>query len=677
MTPRNDIFKPRNPRDTASRAAEWPELSAVEGLRSNLHLLSTDQIDLAGKLVSCGQAHLFSHWPEPGSNDDDKRRFFEQAARLDASYPGGLPRYISNARRLLADSRDGVNPFHGFTPAVPSGVRVRLGEPEFDEFEARGMAEARNTAFVLVAGGLGERLGYSGIKVGLPAESTTQRCFLQLYIESVLALQHASNALSPDEPPRRIPLAIMTSDDTHARTQELLSTHSYFGMHPAQITLLKQEKVACVADNDAHLALDPKDPFLIQTKPHGHGDVHMLLYQSGLLPSWRAGGVEWVLFFQDTNGLLFKVVPSSLGVSALRQLDVNSLAVPRKAKEAIGGIARLTHSDGRSMVVNVEYNQLDPLLRACGHEDGDANDPSTGFSPFPGNINQLVLRLGPYIEELAKTHGVIGEFVNPKYTDATRTAFKASTRLECMMQDFPQAIHPSRSVGFTEADVWLAYSPVKNNLRDAVAKLAAGTPPHSATSAELHLYRANCLILKHLGVHVAGPKTTVIAGQEVEVWPRVVWSPHWAPTLAALRSRFPHPEQVRISEDSTFVIEVEGGADGGEGEGTEVGREGQEGDGAAGEAGSGERQGEAQHEGRVEVHSLQLDGALWVKAGRGMTVVLEGLQVSNRGWPIVQVDPEDQEVPEWVRIRGFRIDRRECRRVEEGAGESRRAVVRE
>ena len=27
-----------------------------------------------------------------------------------------------------------------------------------------------------------------------------------------------------------------------------------------------------------------------------------------------------------------------------------------------------------------------------------------------------------------------GEFVNPKYADASKTAFKSSTRLECMMQ---------------------------------------------------------------------------------------------------------------------------------------------------------------------------------------------------------------------------------------------------
>jgi UDP-N-acetylglucosamine pyrophosphorylase len=27
-------------------------------------------------------------------------------------------------------------------------------------------------------------------------------------------------------------------------------------------------------------------PFVVQTKPHGHGDVHALLHSSGLLPKW-------------------------------------------------------------------------------------------------------------------------------------------------------------------------------------------------------------------------------------------------------------------------------------------------------------------------------------------------------------------------------------------------------
>lgn len=40
------------------------------------------------------------------------------------------------------------------------------------------------------------------------------------------------------------------------------------------------------------------------------------------------------------------------------------------------------------MVINVEYNQLDPLLKATGHPEGDVNC-ETGYSPYPGNINQV------------------------------------------------------------------------------------------------------------------------------------------------------------------------------------------------------------------------------------------------------------------------------------------------
>jgi hypothetical protein len=33
----------------------------------------------------------------------------------------------------------------------------------------------------------------------------------------------------------KLPLAIMTSDDTHARTEALLKSHDYFGMSPDQV----------------------------------------------------------------------------------------------------------------------------------------------------------------------------------------------------------------------------------------------------------------------------------------------------------------------------------------------------------------------------------------------------------------------------------------------------------
>lgn len=104
------------------------------------------------------------------------------------------------------------------------------------------------------------------------------------------------------------------------------------------------------------------------------------------------------------------------------------------------------------MTVNVEYNQLDPLLRSTvEYSNGDVADAS-GHSPFPGNINCLVLGIDRYCTVLGETQGVVSEFVNPKYADATKTTFKSATRLECMMQDYPVLLPSDAKVGFTQCD---------------------------------------------------------------------------------------------------------------------------------------------------------------------------------------------------------------------------------
>lgn len=45
---------------------------------------------------------------------------------------------------------------------------------------------------------------------------------------------------------RKLPLAIMVSDDTEERTRVMLEQERYFGMGKGQVTLMKQEKVAAL-----------------------------------------------------------------------------------------------------------------------------------------------------------------------------------------------------------------------------------------------------------------------------------------------------------------------------------------------------------------------------------------------------------------------------------------------
>jgi len=586
-------------------------------LEANRGIFTADENAMIDKLLGCGQDHLFSSWPAPGTDDDDKRRFLAQAAVCDAGYPGGIAQYVANAKKLLQESKDGVNPFDGWTPAVPDGIVVEYASKEHVELESEGMREVGSAAFVLVAGGLGERLGYSGIKVELPCERSTDSCYLQLYIQSILALQQRSAGEMPAHRSAKdvgIPLAIMTSDDTHAKTLDLLERNDYFGAKKEQVTLIKQEKVPCLTNNDAHLALKDGDPYALQTKPHGHGDVHALLHTSGCLDRWSAAGKKWVVFFQDTNSLVFRVVPGALGVSKQKGFVFNSLCVPRKAKEAIGAITELTHTDGRKMTVNVEYNQLDPLLRATINKDGDVNNDK-GVSPFPGNINQLIVSLEEYKAQLAKTGGQIEEFVNPKYKDASKTAFKSPTRLECMMQDYPKSLDASACVGFTVFDNWVGYSPVKNSPADGVGKFEGGNPTHTATSGEMEFYGCAAKVLELAGATMAAPVDFAANGIVVPSGPKVVLHPSFACTFEELKGKA--GKGVKVTSASSALI-VEGAG--------------------------------------VKIESLELDGALVIKACPGAFVTVKDLKVSNKGW---RFEKCGADAPEIDRLRGFVIEKDE------------------
>ncbi len=125
-------------------------------------------------------------------------------------------------------------------------------------------------------------------------------------------------------------MAIMTSGDTHDATIALFKENNNFGLRDHQLTIMKQEQVPSITDNDCHFAVMDKDPYQLETKPHGHGDVHSLLFLEGLTKKWLKEGRKWIVFFQDTNGLAFRSLPALLGVSSKNDYDSNTLSGMKK-----------------------------------------------------------------------------------------------------------------------------------------------------------------------------------------------------------------------------------------------------------------------------------------------------------------------------------------------------------
>ena len=395
-----------------------------------------------------------------------------------------------------------------------------------------------------------------------------------------------------------------------------LEANDWFGLQREQVHILMQELVPAIADNEGRLALS--EPYQLILKPHGHGDIHLLLHTSGLVAQLKEQGIEHLVFIQDTNGQVFNAVPAALGVSVERGFDFNSIAVNRVPGEAVGALAKLV-SDDAALTLNVEYNQLDPLLRATVSPEGDVANEQ-GFSLFPGNINVLVIKLNSYVRILERSSGIIAEFVNPKYADEAKTTFKKPTRLETMMQDLPKLFGPGESVGVTIFDRRWAFSANKNNLAEAAAKHTAGAPSESGATAESDFYLAGRMRLAQAGMKVSEAEETLICGVPFTSGPRVLLRPSFALTVDEARAKIAGGS---IAGDATLVLDGEG----------------------------------------IRVENVELAGrsGLVVKACSGAKVTVKNLSIDNEGFELVPLTGEELEsesTPEYLRIRGYRIENR-------------------
>ena len=60
-----------------------------------------------------------------------------------------------------------MNQYGGLKPEQPSCVDLSEFDQNYYDMESLGLKECGSLAIVLVAGGLGERLGYEGIKIDI------------------------------------------------------------------------------------------------------------------------------------------------------------------------------------------------------------------------------------------------------------------------------------------------------------------------------------------------------------------------------------------------------------------------------------------------------------------------------------------------------------------------------
>lgn len=314
------------------------------------HHVTDELAALEQQLRAAGQEHVLSALGHLAPAD--------RAARLAPLL--GVP--VGRLTRLVERSlRDAPAPDEAPGELRPLGWIQLPRTPA--EHEARARACAAGEALLrvgrvgalLVAGGLGTRLGWDGPKGTFPIGPVTDRTLFQHFAEQLRAVARRYG--------RPVPWAIQTSAANHEVTVAFFEEHGFFGLDPALVRFFPQGDLPAF-DEQARILLDGDGGVVAQ--PDGHGGVFPALARHGVL-DWYAGlGIEHVFYFQVDNPLVPLCDPAFLGAHVQAGSEMSTLAVRKEDPFERVGVVALR--DGTPCVV--EYTELPPELAQTRDAEG-------------------------------------------------------------------------------------------------------------------------------------------------------------------------------------------------------------------------------------------------------------------------------------------------------------------
>ena len=185
-------------------------------------------------LTEKNQLQLLKYYDE--LDDAGKKTLLDGIANIDWSFEDAL----ANPVDMSGADRD-LKPIDGFRCA---DIEKRLNEFETAGIEA---IKAGKVAAVLLAGGMGTRLGVDGPKGAYDIGITKPLYIFEQQMKNLMEVTEKCGVT--------VPLYIMTSDKNHAQTTSFWKEHNYFGYPEADVKFFKQDMAPAV-DFDGKIILE-------------------------------------------------------------------------------------------------------------------------------------------------------------------------------------------------------------------------------------------------------------------------------------------------------------------------------------------------------------------------------------------------------------------------------------
>ena len=239
-----------------------------------------------------------------------------------------------------------------------SGLRLSAIEKRKAEFEALGVEaiKAGKVAAVLLAGGMGTRLGVDGPKGAYDIGVTKP---LYIFEQQMKNLQEVNDKCGVF-----VPLYIMTSDKNHEQTTSFWKEHNYFGYPESEVKFFKQDMAPAV-DFNGKIFLETKDTPALS--PNGNGGWFGSLMRAGLGEDLHKRGVEWLNIYAVDNVLQRIADPVFVGATIDSGVNCGAKVICKtNPYEKVGVLCM----DGEKPDI-IEYYELTEEMANQKDENGD------------------------------------------------------------------------------------------------------------------------------------------------------------------------------------------------------------------------------------------------------------------------------------------------------------------
>ncbi len=209
--------------------------------------------------------------------------------------------------------------------------------------------DAGKVGCLILAGGMGSRLGYPGPKGVAPVSLIKHKSLFQIFLEKTRAASRRAK--------RPLPLAILTSPLNHAQTHFYLESRQWFGLAADQVDLFNQDLLPLL-DHRGNWLLEV--PGRLAVGPDGNGSALKAFFRSGIWEKWVRLGVEYVNVVLIDNPLADPFDPHLWGSEAAVK------GIPRIDPEEKVGV--VVQREGKIGIV--EYTELSDADRYAKDEKG-------------------------------------------------------------------------------------------------------------------------------------------------------------------------------------------------------------------------------------------------------------------------------------------------------------------